>query len=370
MENTVLVVDDMEINREILQEILQDEYHVILAEDGKKAMDELEKYQDKISVVLLDLIMPEMDGFAVLEKMKKRKLITRVPVMVISGETSSEVESRCFDYGVSDFITKPFNEFIVQKRVKNIVNLFSYQNELEDKVEKQTEMLRKQNRILKLQMEKLKENNVRIIDILGNVVESRNLESGEHIKRVKEFTRILGMQLMQDYPEYSLTEEKVQMIAEASALHDVGKIAIPDNVLLKPGRLTEVEFELMKSHTTRGCDILNNIEGIWEDDYRKISYDICRHHHERYDGKGYPDRLQGDDIPISAQIVSVADVYDALVSERVYKDAYSKEQAFHMIINGECGVFSPKLLESFRHSRREFETLVDNKDLQHHNSES
>jgi putative two-component system response regulator len=246
--------------------------------------------------------------------------------------------------------------------MRNIINLYSYQNRLEEKVEQQTEILMKQNRLLKQQTAQLRENNVRIIDILGNVVESRNLESGEHIKRVKGFSRILGYQFMKDYPEYGLSETRVQMISEASALHDIGKIAIPDNVLLKPGRLTTEEFELMKSHTTRGCDILNGIEGIWEEDYRKTSYEICRHHHERYDGKGYPDHLKGEDIPISAQIVSVADVYDALVSERVYKDAYSKEEAFHMIINGECGVFSPKLLESFRHARLAFEKLADNND--------
>lgn len=360
MGNKVLVVDDMELNRELLEDMLKDEYEVLLAENGKKAIEAIKEYKDEIAVMLLDLVMPEMDGFAVLEEMKKSKLITKIPVIVISGETSAEAEGRSFDYGVSDFIQKPFNEAIVQKRVKNIVNLFAYQNELEDKVAKQTETLRKQNRILKIQTEKLKENNIKIIDILGNVVESRNLESGEHIKRVKGFTKILGMHLMKDYPEYGLTEEKVQMITDASALHDVGKIAIPDNVLLKPGRLSDDEFELMKSHTTRGCDILNNIEGIWEEDYRKISYDICRHHHERYDGRGYPDRLQGEDIPVAAQIVSVADVYDALVSERVYKDAYTKDEAFLMIINGECGIFSPKLLESFRHARKEFEQLADN----------
>lgn len=358
MKNRVLVVDDMELNRELLQEMLENEYEVIQAEDGRRAVELLCEYSDEINVVLLDLVMPEMDGFAVLGVMQEQELIGRIPVMVISGETSSEAEKKCFDYGVSDFIQKPFDESIVKRRVKNVVDLFSYQNELEEKVEKQTETLRKQYRILRHQAEKLKENNIRIIDILGTVVESRNLESGEHIKRVKGFARILGYQLMKDYPEFGLTEEKVEMIAEASALHDVGKIAIPDNILLKPGRLTEREFELMKSHTTRGCDILNSIEGIWEEDYRQISYEICRHHHERYDGNGYPDKLKGEEIPISAQIVSVGDVYDALVSERVYKDAYSKEEAFRMITKGECGVFSPKLLESFRHVRKDFEELA------------
>ena len=357
MENIVLVVDDMELNRELLEEMLKDEYEVILAENGKRAIELIQEYLERLSVVLLDLVMPEMDGFAVLKEMQKSQLITKVPVMVISGETSEE--AHCFDYGVTDFIQKPFNEKIVKKRIKNVVHLFAYQNELEDKVRMQTETLREQNQILQKQTEKLKENNIKIIDILGNVVESRNLESGEHVKRVKEFTRILGMQLMKDYPEYGLTEESVAMIAEASALHDVGKICIPDNVLLKPGRLTDEEFELMKTHTTQGCDILNNIHGIWEDDYKKASYEICRHHHERYDGRGYPDHLKGEVIPVSAQIVSIADVYDALVSERVYKAARSKDEAYDMIINGACGTFSPKLLESFRHARSDFEYLAD-----------
>ncbi len=359
MAKKVLVVDDMDLNRELLKEMLEQEYDVLVAENGKRATELMDQFQDELSVVLLDLIMPEMDGFAVLEVMRREKLIRKLPVIVISGETSPEAEKRCFDYGVSDFVQKPFNESIVQRRVKNVISLFSYQNQLEEKVAKQTEILRKQNQILQLQTEKLRENNVKIIDILGNVVESRNLESGEHIKRVKGFTRALGYQLMEDYEEYSLTPELVDMISEASALHDIGKIAIPDNVLLKPGRLTEEEFELMKSHTTRGCDILDNIEGIWEEDYQQVSYEICRHHHERYDGRGYPDGLKGDEIPIAAQIVSIADVYDALVSERVYKDAYSKDEAYHMIINGECGIFSPKLLESFRHVKKRFEELAD-----------
>lgn len=213
--------------------------------------------------------------------------------------------------------------------------------------------------MLQLQAEKLQQSNVKIIDILGTVVEYRNLESGEHINRVKGFTKILAERLMEEYPEYGLTPKSVEMISSASALHDIGKIAIPDHILLKPGRLTEEEFDYMKSHTTRGCDILNSIEGVWDDSYGKLSYDICRHHHERYDGKGYPDGLKGEEIPIAAQIVSVADVYDALVTERVYKGAYTKDEAFHMIVNGECGVFSPKLLECFRHVRKDFEALAD-----------
>ena len=303
--------------------------------------------------------MPDGDGFAVLEIMKKRNWLEKMPVLIISGENSLETEKKCFSYGISDFIHKPFDNTLVRHRVKNVTELFMYKNQLEQRVEKQTETLRKQYRILQIQAEKLKLNNVRIIDILGTVVEGRDLESGGHIFRVKNYTEALGRQLMEDYPEYGLDEKQMAVIASASALHDIGKIAIPDNILLKPAKLTDAEYEYMKSHTTRGCEILENIEGAWDKDYAKASYDICRHHHERYDGRGYPDGLKGDDIPISAQIVSIADVYDALINERVYKSAYTKEEAFHMIVTGECGIFSPKLLECYRKVRRQFETLAE-----------
>jgi putative two-component system response regulator len=302
--------------------------------------------------------MPEMDGFAVLEVMQEKKWMDKIPVLVISGEGSIKIEKRCFEYGISDFIRKPFDNKLVKKRVKNMVDLFLYKNHLEEKVEKQTETLRRQYKMLQMQAEKLQQSNKKIIGILGTVVESRNLESGEHIRRVEGFTRILAAYLVKDYPEYGLTEKDAEMIASASPLHDIGKIAIPDHILLKPGKLTKEEFEYMKSHTTRGSDILKQIEGVWDDEYGKLTHDICRHHHERYDGKGYPDGLKGEEIPISAQIVSIADVYDALVSERVYKSAFSKDDAFHMIVNGECGIFSPKLLECFRHARKEFEAFA------------
>lgn len=361
MRDKILIVDDMKMNRELLAEMLEDDYAILEAENGKQAIELLEAKNEEIAIILLDLIMPEADGITVLKEMRQKKWIDEIPVLVISSENSVNVERECFDYGVSDFIHKPFDFLLVKKRVENMVGLYLYKNKLEDTVEKQTEILRKQYQLLKKRGEELEKNNVRIIDILGTVVEYRNLESDEHIKRVKNFTRILAWQLMKEYPEYGLDEKQVERIASASALHDVGKIAIPDAILLKPGRLTEEEFECMKSHTLRGCDILNNIEGAWDDEWGKVCYEICRSHHERYDGKGYPDALVGDEIPISAQIVSVADVYDALVSERVYKGAYTKDQAFHMIIAGECGVFSPKLLECFRKSRKDFEELVVSK---------
>lgn len=357
MRSKVLIVDDMELNREMLAAILEKDYPILEADSGKNAIAMIQKHQDEIAVVLLDLVMPEMDGFAVLEVMKKQSWLKAIPVLVITAESKAEVESKCFEMGVSDFIRKPFDNAIVRNRVKNIVDLFAYKNQLEEKVEKQTATLKKQYKLLVMQAEKLKESNTRIIDILGTVVECRNLESGEHIKRVKSFTRILAEQMMVDYPEYGLTQEKIDIIVSASSLHDIGKIAIPDSILLKPARLTKDEYEYMKSHTTRGCEVLNNVEDVWDEAYSKASYEICRHHHERYDGKGYPDGLAGEAIPISAQIVGLADAYDALVSERVYKSAYSEDEAFHMIVSGECGVFSPKLLECFRKTKKKFEEL-------------
>jgi putative two-component system response regulator len=355
----VLIVDDMEINREILEEILEDQYTVACAEDGKRAVELLEKHNTEISVVLLDIVMPTMDGYEVMAYMQRKNYLEQIPVLIISGEDSIKIEKRCFDMGASDFIRKPFDNTLVRKRVNNVAELYEHKKGLEEKIKKQTETLRRQYDLLQKQAGELKKKNENIIDILGTVVECRDMESGEHIQRVKRYTEILANEMMTEYPEYKLTKKKIEIIVSASALHDIGKIAIPDHILLKPGKLTQDEYEYMKSHTTRGCEVLNNIQGAWDEEYGKYSYEICRHHHERFDGKGYPDGLKADEIPISAQLVSVADVYDALVNERVYKDAFPKDKAFQMIIQGECGVFSPKLLEAFRKVRKQYEELTD-----------
>lgn len=359
MRKKILIVDDVDVNRELLSAILEEDYPIIESDNGKKALELIYCMKDELAAVLLDLIMPEMDGFMVLEELNKRGgIIGNVPILVISGENSADTENKCLEAGVSDFIGKPFNNMVVKNRVNNIVNFFDNKNVLEEKVAEQTAILRKAYTTLKAQAEQLKKRNQEIIDMLGTVVEYRNLESGEHIQRVKEYTRILAQCFMKEYPEYNLTKEKIEVIVSASALHDIGKITIPDSILQKPGRLTKDEYEYMKSHTTRGCELLDAIKSEWDKEARQVSYEIIRHHHERYDGKGYPDGLAGDDIPVSAQLVSVADVYDALVNERCYKDAYSTDQAFKMIVKGECGIFSPKLMECFRKVREEFEKLV------------
>lgn len=363
MRKKILIVDDVELNRVMIGTILEDEYAIVWADSGKTALEILEEMKDEIAAILLDLIMPEMDGFQVLEELNKNGLVKKIPVLIISGENSIENENRCFELGIADFIGKPFNNIIVKKRVSNVVAFYDYKNELEEKVTEQTAVLRRAYQTLKTQTEKLKMRNQEIIEVLGTVVEYRNMESGEHIQRVKGYTKILAECFMREYPEYNLTEETIDMIVSASALHDIGKIAIPDSILQKPGRLTKDEYEYMKSHTTRGSEILDAIKSGWDKESKQISYEIIRYHHERYDGKGYPDGLEGDNIPLSAQFVSVADVYDALVNERCYKDAYSVEEAYNMIVKGECGIFSPRIMDCFRKVRKDFEQLALKKNI-------
>ena len=358
MNKKVLIVDDSEINREILKEILCDQYETIEAENGKVALKILEDNIDSISAMLLDLYMPEVDGIQVLDKMIDNNWITKIPVLVISSETSTDIEKKCFSCGISDFIHKPFDNYLIRKRLENVVNLYELRNKLEEKVDMQIVAIKKQYKLLVYQSEKLKRTTNKIIEVLGSVVECRDYQEGTHVTHVKEISRILAKKMMEMYPKYGLTDETIDRIAMASALHDIGKISIPDSILLKPAKLTDEEEELMKSHPLRGCEIVESFNGAMGEDMEKVIYDICRSHHERYDGRGYPDGLVGDEIPIAAQIVSLADAYDALVSERIYKNAYSTEQSFKMIVTGECGVFSPKLIECFRLTRSEIENIL------------
>lgn len=351
-KSTILIVDDVDINREILCEMFHD-YETIQAANGKEAMDIIAAKPEEISVVLLDVVMPVMNGVEVLEEMKKRNWIDNIPVLLITGEATTQIERDAYRLGASDIIKKPFDAYIVKQRTRNVIELYYNKRHLEEMVEIQTKVLRKQ-------AEELRHMNDHIIDVMSNVVEFRNLESGDHVKRVKTFTNILAKHVAKTYPEYGLDDNMINIITSAAALHDVGKIVIPDGILLKPGKLSNEEFDVMKSHTTRGCDVIDMLGDIQQGEYRRVSYEICRHHHERYDGRGYPDHLKGEEIPIAAQIVSVADVYDALVHKRVYKAAFPLDVAYDMIINGKCGLFSPKLMECLALARAEFEAIVLN----------
>ena len=327
----ILVVDDSEMNREILSEILSEEYDIIEADSGDTCIDMLRKYETGISLVLLDIVMPGMDGFGVLNYMNRHHYLEDIPVIMISSEDSTETVRRAYEMGVSDYINRPFDAGVVHRRVYNTIKLYAKQRRLITLITNQVYEKEKNNRMM--------------VGILSQIVEFRNGESGSHVLNINIFTGMLLESLVQKTDKYNITWSERLLITTASALHDIGKIGIDDKILNKPGRLTDEEFKIMQNHTIIGASILENMGSYQDEELMKVAYQICRWHHERYDGKGYPDGLKGDEIPISAQVVSLADVYDALVSERVYKKAYSHEKAIEMIINGECGCFNPILLE-------------------------
>lgn len=327
----ILIVDDSELNRTLLSEMLKDDFRILEASNGRECLDALEQYGMGISLVLLDINMPVMDGFEVLVQMNRNHWIEDIPVVMISSDDTESNIKRAYDMGVSDYIRRPFDAQIVFRRVFNTIKLYAKQRRLITLVTDQIDEKEKNNQIM--------------IRILSQIVEFRNGESGLHVEHINILTGLLLERLVQKTDHYDLTWSDQYMITLASALHDIGKIGIDDKILNKPGRLTKEEFEIMKSHTLIGASILENLGLYQEEPLIKTAYQICRWHHERYDGKGYPDGLRGDEIPISAQVVSVADVYDALVNERVYKKAITHEKAIEMILNGECGVFNPILLE-------------------------
>ena len=344
---TILIVDDSEMNRAILTEMLQEDYDILEAENGEAAMQILQKRSDEISLVLLDIVMPGLDGFEVLGYMNRAGMMDTLPVIMISSEGSKSVVRRAYDMGASDYISRPFDAQIVYRRVSNTIMLYAKQRRLLSMLTNQIYEKEKNNRIM--------------ISILSQVMGFRNSESSAHILHINIITSMLLERLIQKTDRYHLDWSECLLISTASALHDIGKIGIPDSILNKPGKLTAEEFEIMKSHTTIGAEMLEKLDVYRDEELVRIAYEICRGHHERYDGKGYPDGLKGDEIPISAQVVSVADVYDALTSERVYKPPYSHEEAVHMILNGECGVFNPLLLECFGDIADRLETDLEDR---------
>ena len=327
----ILIVDDSEMNRMILSEMLKGEFEILEAENGSACLDMLSRYEMKISLILLDIVMPGMDGFGVLEYMNRNNLIKDIPVIMISGEDSGEVIKRAYEMGVSDYIKRPFDMEVVHRRVLNTIKLYAKQRRLVAMVMNQVFEKEKNSRML--------------ISVLSEIVEFRNGESGTHVLNINTLTTMILEQLAKKTDKYHLSWSNRMLISTASSLHDIGKIGIDEKILNKPGRLTPEERKIMEKHTVIGADMLANLPMYEDEPLMKVAYQICRWHHERYDGKGYPDGLKGEEIPISAQVVALADVYDALTSERVYKKAYSHEEAVQMICNGECGTFNPLLLE-------------------------
>lgn len=356
--DSILILENDDASRKKLAEIFQDKYKILEISSEKEGIEVLRKHVASIAVVLVNLMIPAKNNFQVLQMLSEKKFLTRIPFIMITNDKTSEYEKKGYEYGIVSYIRQPFHPDVIKQLVDNVIEVFQYKTQLEVTVKTQTEKLKKQNDMLKLMAEKQKHMNEVLVDSLSNIVEFRNLESEQHIKRIRAFSVCLGTSVMKLYPEYGLTAEKLEVIGWASSLHDIGKIVIPDNIILKAGKLTEDEYEIIKSHTTKGAEIIEKLIHLDDKEFYDYAYDIARHHHEKYDGNGYPDGLRGEAISIAAQIVSLVDVYDALTSRRVYKAAYTTDKAFQMIINGQSGVFSPKLLKAFTEAREEFEGIV------------
>lgn len=331
IKQQILIVDDSELNREILSEMLHSDFRILEAQNGEQCISMLEQYGTGIALILLDIVMPVMNGFEVLEYMTRNHWIEEVPVIMISSENSEPYIRKAYELGVSDYISRPFDAKVVFQRVFNTIKLYAKQRRLIKMVTNQIYEKEKNNRVM--------------VSILSQIMEFRNGESGLHVSHINRLTDLFLERLVQKTNRYHLSRSDRELIATASALHDIGKIGIDEKILNKPGRLTKEEFEIMKTHTVIGASMLKHLTAYQDEPIVQMAYQICRWHHERYDGKGYPDGLKGEEIPIAAQVVSIVDVYDALVSPRVYKKAFPHEQAMNMIMNGECGAFNPLLLE-------------------------
>lgn len=348
----ILIVDDSEMNRALLTDILEGQYDVRDAENGMRAVEILGENETDFWLVLLDIMMPEMDGFGVLNYINKQYWNDRVVVMMISSDDSPENINRAYSLGAFDYISRPFDPMIVRKRIANTMFLFARQHDLEKAMQREFLEHQKTNDLM--------------VSILSHIVEFRNGESGLHVQNVKNVTELLLRRLIQLTDKYSLSSDDIMLISMASAMHDIGKISIPEKILNKPGRLTPEEFAIMKTHSEIGARMISDLPiEQFSSPLAKVSYEICRWHHERYDGRGYPDGLKGDEIPISAQVVAMADVYDALTSERCYKKAFSHEEALKMILEGTCGAFNPILLRCLKENGDKLKRLYENKGLEH-----
>lgn len=351
----ILIADDVEFNRDVLGEIFGEQYEILEAADGEEAIACIQENFEKLSLIFLDLIMPKQSGFDVLEYMKKYGYLELVPVIIITGEATYDTDVAAYEYGVADVIYKPFSRQVITRRALNIIELYEQRRNLALKLD-ETETELRQSR------KKLEANTEFLINAFSSVVEFRSsMKAGLHIDKVRPMAKVLFHTWAALHKEFDYNEVDIALMVNAAALHDIGKLSIPDEILLKRGKLTPEEFKIMKTHTIRGCEILECFKQEMDDkDFYRYCYDICRYHHERYDGKGYPDRLKGDEIPVWAQIVSIAEVFDALVDSRCYRAPYAVDEAIRMIKTGECGTFSPELLECFEAAKFQLIAIAEN----------
>ena len=378
MRSKILIAVNDDDTREILEEMFEEtDFEAVPVETGTEASKVIDSEGRNLALVILDTDLPEISAQDIAKKISDSEFSAAIPIFVVSEDTSLKMEKSMLKAGATDFRKKPFDSNLVKKKLLKFIELYSV-NELLAAERAKTKALEKQNELLKsgsgaandaegsisaasgggaskAEIKNFTRMHDNLIELVGRIIEYRNPENHSHVRRMKGLVKIMGKHMIELYPEYGLTLEKVDMIVSAASIHDLGKQAIPDSVILKPGRFTNDEYELMKSHTLKGIDLLDSIRGCWDDEYDRIVRRIVRSHHEKYDGGGYPDGLKGDDIPIEAQLISIADTYDALVNDRVYKKAYPKDVAFNMIMAGECGVFPPKILECFKVCRGELE---------------
>lgn len=342
--DTLLLTGGTSESRSALRALLEGRFNLLEAIDIQQGLLLLEQNLSCIAAVLVDLTDPERIRISHPSREGLHQLFHEVPFIVITPDITQDVLAKSFGLGASDVIPADYDQYALVKRIENIVELSLHKRNLESLVQEQADILRHSNDAM--------------VDALSSIIEYRSVESGQHILRIRHFTRILLEEVAKGCPEYGLTENDIRIISSASALHDIGKIAIPDAILTKPEKLTEEEWAVMKTHALTGCEILQSLGDMGNADYLRYAHNICHYHHERWDGSGYPDGLAGDAIPICAQVVGLADAYDALTSKRVYKDAISFPKAASMILRGECGLFSPKLLECFRNVTPAFEDLA------------
>lgn len=336
----IIVIDDVELNRVILAEAFKNDYEVLEAENGALGLQKIKENQDELAAIFLDIIMPEMDGFAVLQELNINSLIQKLPVFLITTDATSNVIERAYDYGAVDVIPKPFNTMIIKRRVQNMIEFF------EAKRQSASDIVQI-DQILQMQREDLNHAVGSLIGHICEAIESRKVEETEHNRSVRQITKILAEQFAYDHPEYGLKEEIIAAIANASVLHDLGKLFVSEDILTKPEKLTNEEMEIIKNAPKSGVKILSEIQGIPEP-FFTFAKEICRSHMERFDGSGYPEGLKENQIPISAQIAGAAEAYEVLISKRVYKKAYSHEDAIKMIENGECGAFNPEIVSCLK----------------------
>lgn len=356
---TILIVDDAEINRDMLAASFEKQYQILEADDGEEAIRIIDEKKLEISLIFLDLVMPNKNGIDVLIYLRHADLIDYIPVIMITGEATDETDMKAYEYGAVDVIYKPFTAKVVTRRAMNLMEQFS------SRKKKETELELRASESFE-SMGQLANMNEFLLDTLGSVAEFRSLESASHIKRIKSITKILLGYVKSNYPEYGLSDRKIYLMSQAAALHDIGKIAITDDILNAPRKLTTEEFDEIKKHTITGCEIILRFQ-LEDDEFFKYCYDICRWHHEKNDGKGYPDGLVGNEIPIYCEAVAVADCFDSLVRNRVYQDAVTCSEAYDMIQNGECGAFSDVMMNCFKMAKPEFlmveETIQEKKEI-------